>query len=112
MTAMRVKRVRRIGQVLAALAVGEAQGDCVTSVPRVQLVGHAALAQAAPQVQAAVRGWRSSLERLARGCLGVVAAMRAAVAFSRTAVRHDASALAPQARHSRDPLDVSGGQLS
>jgi len=104
MTAMRVKRVRRLWQVMGALAVEVAQGDCpALKVEPVQAI--AIKRRSWPQrFVRSYLGWRK--------CLGIVASLRAAWAISRVSMPPDAAIPAPRSRPGRDWRDVSGGQLS
>lgn len=112
MTAMRVKRMRRVWQVLGALAVEVAQGDCPLAGCRDQVAEHVVSQRERLQVQAANGPQRSWPVRLARKCVGFVGALRAAWAICRTPMRSDVAAVSPRSILGRDALDVSGGQLS
>ena len=112
MTAMRVKRMRNVWQVLGALVVEVAQGDCPMDGCRDQVAESATLQRELPTAHAMDGARRSWPVRLARKCLGVVGALRTAWAICRTPMRPDAAASAPRSRPGRDALDVSGGQLS
>lgn len=104
MTAMRVKRIRRIGQLLAVLAIEVAQSN------RPMAGEHVGLAPDL-EVKAVDDKPRSWPARFVRKCLGLVASLRGAWAISRAALP-PAAMPAPRARPNRDWCDVSGGQLS
>jgi hypothetical protein len=106
MTAMRVKRVRRLWQVMGALAVEVAQGDCPPS-RRVQDDELITVLKAA--TKAARPSWPV---RMARKCVGIVMSLRSAWAISRASLPTGAAPSAPRPRFGRDLPDVSGGNLS